>query len=58
MLNQSRITQTQRQGESNKSKFSSDDECVQKLSALLELRDRRNLGEIANLIGRLAVTVE
>jgi hypothetical protein len=58
MPNQPRITKIQLQGESYKSKLSSDDECVQKLAALLELRDRRNLAEIANLIGRLAVAVE
>ena len=38
--------------------LSSDDECVQKLAALVEHRDTRNLGEIARLIGRLAVPVE
>jgi hypothetical protein len=36
----------------------SDDECVQKLAALIEHRDSRNLSEIARLIGRLAVPVE
>ncbi len=36
----------------------SDDECVQKLAVLIEHRDSRNLGEIAKLIGRLAVPVE
>jgi hypothetical protein len=36
----------------------SDDQCVQKLAALIEHRDNRNLGEIARLIGRLAVPVE
>jgi hypothetical protein len=36
----------------------SHDECVQKLAALIELRDSRNLGQIAKLIGRLAVPVE
>ena len=35
----------------------SDDECVQKLAALIEHRDSRNLSEIASLIGRLAVPV-
>ena len=35
----------------------SDDECVQKLAALIEQRDSRNLSEIARLIGRLAVPV-
>jgi hypothetical protein len=33
----------------------SDDDCVQKLAALIELRDNGDLGEIAKLIGRLAV---
>ena len=36
----------------------SDDECVQNLAALIEHRDNGNLGEIARLIGRLAVAVE
>jgi hypothetical protein len=36
----------------------SDDECVRKLAELVEHRDSRNLGEIARLIGRLAVPVE
>jgi hypothetical protein len=36
----------------------SDDECVQKLATLIQHRDSRNLGEIARLIGRLAVPVE
>jgi hypothetical protein len=36
----------------------SDDECVQKLAALIEHKDSRNLGKIASLIGRLAVPVE
>jgi hypothetical protein len=35
----------------------SDDECVQRLAALIELRDSRDLGKIASLIGRLAVPV-
>jgi hypothetical protein len=36
----------------------SHDECVQKLAMLIEHRDSRNLGEIAKLIGCLAVPVE
>lgn len=36
----------------------SDDECVQKLAALIERRDSKRIGEIAMLIGRLAVSVE
>jgi hypothetical protein len=35
----------------------SDDECVQRLAALIELRDSKDLTEIASLIGRLAVPV-
>ena len=58
MPNQPRIAKIQLKGESVKSKFSSDDDCVQKLAALLEIRDRRDLAEIASLIGRLAVPLE
>lgn len=36
----------------------SDDECVQKLAALLEHRDNTNLREIAALIARLLVPIE
>jgi hypothetical protein len=36
----------------------SDDECVQQLAALIEHRDSKRIGEIAMLIGRLAVPVE
>lgn len=36
----------------------SDDECVQKLAALIEHRDSTDLGEIVALIARLAVPVE
>jgi hypothetical protein len=36
----------------------SHDECLQKLAMFIEHRDKRNLGEIAKLIGRLAVPVE
>jgi hypothetical protein len=35
----------------------SDDECVQKLAALIEHKNNRNLSEIARLIGRLAVPI-
>jgi hypothetical protein len=38
--------------------LSSDDECVQKLAALLEHEDSKNLKAIARLIGRLAVPIE
>ena len=36
----------------------SDDECVQRLAALLEHKDTRNLQAIARLISRLAVPIE
>jgi hypothetical protein len=36
----------------------SDDECVQKLAALLEHKDSATLEETARLIGRLAVAIE
>ena len=36
----------------------SDDECVQRLAALLEHNDTRNLQAIARLISRLAVPIE
>ena len=36
----------------------SDDECVQRLAALLEHKDTRNLQVIARLISRLAVPIE
>jgi hypothetical protein len=46
------------QAGNDRSNLRSDDECVQKLATLTEHRDSRNLGEIARLIGRLAVPVE
>jgi hypothetical protein len=36
----------------------SDDDCVQKLAILIERRDSKDLGEIARLIGRLAIPLE
>ena len=33
----------------------SDDDCVQKLAILIERRDSKDLGEIARMIGRLAI---
>ena len=36
----------------------SDDECVQRLAALLEHKDPKNLKAIARLISRLAVPIE
>jgi hypothetical protein len=37
--------------------FWSDDECVQRLAALIKVRDSRDLSKIASLMGRLAVPV-
>jgi hypothetical protein len=36
----------------------SDDECVQRLAALIEQKDDKKLSEIVSLISRLAVTIE
>ena len=36
----------------------SDDECVQRLAALLEHKDTTALNEVARLISRLAVAIE
>ena len=36
----------------------SDDECVQRLAALLEHKDTTALNEVARLINRLAVAIE
>jgi hypothetical protein len=36
----------------------SDDECVARLARAIEARDLDHLDEIAQLIGRLAVTIE
>ena len=36
----------------------SDDECVQRLAALLERKDSKTLKETARLISRLAVPIE
>ena len=58
MSNQLRIAKIQSKGDHNNAKSCSDDECVQKLAALLEIGDLRNLAAIASLMGRLAVPVE
>ncbi|HLG84965.1 MAG TPA: hypothetical protein VKY22_28505 [Bradyrhizobium sp.] len=36
----------------------SDDECVARLASVVERRDVDHLDEVAQLIGRLAVTIE
>jgi hypothetical protein len=58
MTRQGAASNVEEQREDHESALLSDDECVQKLAALIELRDGRNLGEIAKLIARLAVPVE
>ena len=35
----------------------SDDECVQRLASLIELKDNRNLEELISLIGQLSVPI-
>jgi hypothetical protein len=57
MVRQEVTSKVERQLETGTA-LGSDDECVQKLAALIELRDSRALGEIARLISRLAVPVE
>jgi hypothetical protein len=36
----------------------SDDECVERLAHVIAIEDSNDLGEVARLIGRLAVTIE
>jgi hypothetical protein len=36
----------------------SDNECVQRLAALIEYKDTRSLAEISKLISRLAIPIE
>jgi hypothetical protein len=57
MVRQEVASKVERQLETGTA-LGSDDECVQKLTALIELRHSRDLAEIARLIGRLAVPVE
>jgi hypothetical protein len=58
MSRQRTASKVEPQASNDRSNLWSDDECVQKLAALMEHRDNGNLGEIARLIGRLAVPVE
>jgi hypothetical protein len=58
MARQQRASKVEPHAGNDGSNLWSDDECVQKLAALIEHRDNRNLDEIARLIGRLAVPVE
>lgn len=37
--------------------FDSDDECIQRLATLIELRDNRHLEELVSLIGQLSVPI-
>jgi hypothetical protein len=58
MSRQRTASKIQPQASNDRSNLWSDDECIEKLAALIEHRDNGNLGEIARLIGRLAVPVE
>jgi hypothetical protein len=58
MSHQRTASKLELEGVNDGSNLWSDDECVRRLAALIELRDNRNLGEIARLIGRLAVAIE
>jgi len=57
MSHQGAASKVERQRENDRPILWSDDECVQQLAALLEMRDSRDLSKIASLIGRLAVPV-
>ena len=57
MVHQRTATRTETQVDGG-AFVNSDDECVQKLAALIEHKDNRNLAEIARLISRLAVPIE
>jgi hypothetical protein len=57
MSNQGAASKVERKREYDGPTLRSDDECVQRLAALLEVRDSRDLSKIASLIGRLAVPV-
>jgi hypothetical protein len=58
MSRQRTASKVEPQASNDRSNWWSDDECIEKLAALIEHRDNGNLGEIARLIGRLAVAVE
>jgi len=58
MSRQRTASKIEPQAGNDRSNLWSDDECIQKLAALIEYRDSRDLSEIARLIGRLAVPVE
>jgi hypothetical protein len=57
MSHQRAAARVERQHETDRPILWSDDECVQRLAALLEMRDSRDLSKIVSLIGRLAVPV-
>jgi hypothetical protein len=57
MSHQGTGLEVERKGENYRPALWSDDECVQRLATLIELRDSRDLSKIASLIGRLAVPV-
>jgi hypothetical protein len=58
MIRGGNASKVERQLENDGPALLTDDECVRKLAALIEIRDSKDLGEIAKLIGRLAVPVE
>jgi hypothetical protein len=57
MSHQGTALEAERKGENHRPALWSDDECVQRLAVLIKLRNSRDLGKIASLIGRLAVPV-
>jgi len=57
MSHQGTALKVEKKTENDGATLWSDHECVQRLAALLKLRNSRDLGKIASLIGRLAVPV-
>jgi hypothetical protein len=57
MTRQGVASKVERQVENDSPALWSDDECVQRLAALIEYRDSGDLKKLASLIGRLAVPV-
>ena len=56
-MSQRMASRAKRQEENERPVLWSDDECVQRLAALIEARDSKDLSKIASLMGRLAVPV-
>ena len=57
MARQQRASKVEPHAGNDGSNLWSDDECVQKLAALIEHKHNRNLSETERLIGRLAVSI-